>query len=235
MLKLVREVRVLPRRKLAEVAGAHAVLLAAVLLGGVPYVWVQLMLAVEILFFSLATVALYPERGWRKHVGDILKVTAGLVFVLFFLVVTWGVAHTAGGGSAAEAGLEELNRIAGRTINWLLLYVIVQVAISWAQAIASPHPRRAWAQSIFSNGAVTFLAMFFMVFAALFVGTSLVSGLNSIGLHGNTDSVLGSRMVLLRFLLSLVAATISPSEFDAIAENPYTTCRRKAGCWALVP
>jgi len=205
----------------AELAGAHAVLLAAVLLGGVPYVWMQVMLAVELLALNLATVALYPERGWRKHVGDILKLTGGLAFVMVFLVVTWGVASAAGDASAAQAGLEGLNRIEGRSIAWLLVYPLVHVAISWAQAVASPHPRRAWAQSTLSSGAVTFIAMFFMVFAALFVGAPLIGGIDAVGLKVNPDSVLGSLMVLLRFLLSLVVATMPPSEMEAIAENPY--------------
>jgi len=69
---------------------------------------------------------------------------------------------------------------------------------------------------------VTFIAMFFMVFAGLFVAAPTVAGLKVIGVAVDIDTLMGAVMVALRFVLSLVAATIPPGELDEIAANPYS-------------
>lgn len=222
-MKGLAELRALPARTIAGLVVGHAVLLAGVLWGGVPYVLMQALLALELLAVNVANVFVYRERGWRKHVLDILKLTAALVFVLFFLIVTHGVAKQAGSGNAMATGLQELESLSVGIAGWMLAYIVVHAGVSLWQALRSPNPRRAWAQQSLSGGAVTFIAMFFMVFAGLFLAAPLASGLRTIGFPANVDTLMGGFMIATRFVLSLVAATISPSELDAIAANPYAS------------
>jgi len=89
-MKWVAELRALPTRTMAGIAVGHAVLLAGVLWGGVPYVLMQALLAFELAAVNAANILIYPERGWLKHFLDTLKLSGALLFVLFFLVVTYG-------------------------------------------------------------------------------------------------------------------------------------------------
>ncbi len=220
-MRLLDEVRKLPPRKVASVAATHAVLLAGILWGGLPYVALQVLLAVELVVLNLATMTFYRERGLRKHVLDTLKMIGGLGFVLFFIVVTYGVAAEGDSGYALAAGVQGLTRLRGAAGGWALLYVVIHVAVSLMQAFATPDPRRAWAQSMLMEGGTTFVALFLMVFVAMFVGAPIVAGLAIIGVDADASVVLGSLMIALRFALALVVATMPASEMDAIAADPY--------------
>lgn len=71
------------------------------------------------------------------------------------------------------------------------------------------------------EGGTTFVAMFLMVFVAIFVGAPIAAGLKVIGIDADVGAVLACLMVTLRFVLALVVATMPAHERDAIAANPY--------------
>ena len=220
---LLHEVAQLPPRTIAGVAAAHAVLLVGAVWGGLPYVLLQALLAAEIVLLNIASVPLYPERGWGKHVADVLKVSAGMLFVMFFLFVTYGVAAEGAEGYALEIAWRDAQVFHGTAALWSIGYIVVHLAFALQQALGSADPRGSWTKNVLAEGGVTFVAMFLMVFVAIFVGAPLVKGLAMVGIGVDANLVLATLMVLLRFVLSLVGATISQQELAAISRNPYAT------------
>jgi F0F1-type ATP synthase membrane subunit a len=217
---LLHQLAQLPPRTIAGVAAAHAVLLAGAVWGGLPYVLLQALLAVEIVLLNIASVPLYPERGWGKHIADVLKVSAGMLFVVFFLFVTYGVAAQGGEGYALEIAWRDAQAFDRTAALWSIGYIVVHLAFALQQALRSADPRGSWKKNVLADGGVTFVAMFLMVFVAIFVGAPLVKGLAVVGVDVDASLVLATLMVLLRFVLSLVGAAISQQEMAAISRNP---------------
>jgi hypothetical protein len=225
-MKLLALLRSLPPRTVAVVVASHLMLLAGILWGGMPYLALQSLLAVELLAINLASIALYPERGLRKHAVDTLKTTGALLFILFFVIVTYGVAKVEGGGgedSALPAALASLSNVDAETVGWALAYVAVHIGIALWQALASSEPRLTWARSMLSEGATTLVAMLFMIFVAAFAGVPLLALLARLGLPVGVDQLLACLMVVVRCAIALVMATISESEMRSMAANPYLT------------
>lgn len=209
-------------RTIAEMAGVHAVLLVGMLWGDVPYVWMQALLAIELIVLSLATVVLYPGRGVVKHVWDMVKLSGTLAFLVYLIVVTYGNAR-GGPGGAFEAGVQASQKLDASTLGWLIAYTIVHVGIALAQALRSPNPKLAWTKSTLTGGTVTVFAMILMIVVAGFLGESLRTHLASSRIPLVVDEALGALMVLARFAFSLIVATLSKADLDDIAANPYMT------------
>lgn len=223
-MKFLLELRRLPPRTLLSVLASHLLLLAAILWGGMPYPVLQILLAVELVVINLASIALYRERGLRKHVTDMLKTIGGLVFILFFVIVTYGVAKVEGGGVegyALPVALEVLAGVESEAIIWAVAYVVLHLSVSLWLALSSPDPRLAWAKSTLSEGGTTFVAMLLMIFVAIFIATPIGAGLGWIGLTVDIDVVLACLMVAVRSVLALVMASMSEQETAAMAANPY--------------
>jgi len=221
LAELLAELRALPSRTIANVAAGHVVLLAGTLWSDLHYVALQVLLAVELLVFNLATTMFYPQRGLRKHAWDLLKMTGGLAFVLFFLIVTYGVVAEGDSGNALMAGISGLGQITGVAATWTFFYIAVRLGLALWQAHAAPDPRRVWTQNVLSENAATFIAMFFMVFVAIFIGAPLMIGMTLIGLDVSAGALLAALMVAVRFCLALVVATMPAQEMQAIAAEPY--------------
>lgn len=218
--KLIKALREVSPRTAARIAISHVVLLIGSIWGGLPYIFLQLLLVAELVLLTLATIPLYPGRSILTHALDMLKLCAGLAFVFFFILVGYGVAR---GGSQASmiAGLVDLRDIGISDAAWALGYLILSLAISMNSALRSANPRKTWAKSKLADGATTFLALFFMVFVTFFIGKPILSGLASIGLKIDVDVLLSTLMVIVRYILSLVMSTISDSEMETISRNPY--------------
>jgi hypothetical protein len=222
-MKLLALLRSLPPRTVAVVVVSHLMLLAGILWGGMPYVALQLLLAVELLAINLASIPLYPARGLRKHVFDVLKTIAGLLFILFFVIMTFGIAKAEGGGEdlPLPAALASLREVDAATFGWAFAYVVVHIGISLWQAFSASEPRLAWARSTLSEGGTTLVAMLLMVFVAVFVGVPLSMLLARLGLEVDVDQLLACLMVAVRCVMALVTATISERELRTMAANPY--------------
>ncbi|MEZ5520627.1 MAG: hypothetical protein R3F08_04005 [Dokdonella sp.] len=219
---LIKSLREVSPNTALRVGISHAFLLVAALVGSLPFVFVQALLAVELILVSLATIPFYPERGLQKHLLDMLKLGAASAFVLFFSVVSYGVAAEGDSGNALEFGMSAFARLDWTDIAWALAYLVLHVAISLRTAMTSADPRATWAQNKLAEGGATFLALFFMVFVALFVGRPIVVGLAVLGSHVDVDALLSGLMVLVRYVLMLIVSLIPESEMKSIARNPYS-------------
>lgn len=219
--KLLNELLALPRRTLAAVALAHSVLLGVALLGGLPYLITQAVLAAELVLLNLATIALYPERGVGKHVVDMLKSIFALGFVYFFILVTYGVASSPGRGNPLVIAWQSLDDAGIKDLVLSVFYVAVSLGIALWQVLRLPDPKQAWASRRLLEGAVTLLAMIFMILIAVSLGAPLVSMFNNFGFAVDANTILVTLMVITRFVFALVAATMPASELKSIAASPY--------------
>jgi hypothetical protein len=222
-MKLLALLRSLPPRTIAVVVASHLMLLAGILWGGMPYLALQMLLAVELAVINLATIPLYPGRGLRKHALDVLKLIAGLLFILFFVVVTYGVARSEGGGAdyPLPEALASLAEVEVATLGWAFAYILVHIVISLWQAFASGDPRLTWARSTLSEGGTTLVAMLLMIFVAIFVAVPLLTLFEWLGPTVGVDQLLACLMVAVRCLLAFVMASFSHREMTAMAANPY--------------
>lgn len=218
---LIKSLRQVSPKAAVHVGIPHVFLLIAALLGSLPFVAVQTLLVVELILVSMATIPFYPERGWVRHPLDLLKLSGTSVFVLFFAVVSYGVASEGDSGNALEFGLRAYTRLNSSDIGWAFGYLIVHVALSLRSALTSPDPRATWASNNLAEGAATILALFFMVFVTVFVGRPIVAGLAWLGWSIDVDVLLSSLMVLVRYMLMLIGSLIPDSEMKSIANNPY--------------
>lgn len=222
-MKVLLLLRSLPPRTVAVVVVSHLMLLASILWGDMPYLALQVLLAVELLVINLASILLYPARGLRKHAVDVLKTIAGLLFILFFVIVTFGIAKAEGGSEdyALPAALASLAAVDAATLGWAFAYVVVHIAISLWQAFASSEPRLAWARGSLSEGGTTLVAMLLMIFVGVFVALPLLTLLAWLGLAVDVDQMLACLMVAVRCVMALVMATVSEREMKTMAANPY--------------
>lgn len=206
-----------------QVVAAHAVLLVGALFGGLPYVIVQCLLGAELLLINLATIPLYPQRPLRRHLVDLLKSAGLLVFVLFFLLVAYGVVAAEAGrpGQPLELVSGVLRHVGTGDLGWALVYVLARVGFTAWQARRSRDPRGTWTRQSLAFGGSTLVAMLFMVFVSFFAGMPLVKLLSSAGIRVDVDALLAGLMVCVRCLTALVATTISDGEMDSIAHDPY--------------
>jgi hypothetical protein len=186
----------------------------------------QALLAAELILLSMATIPLYPERGVLKHLFDLLKLGAGLAFVLFFIVISFGVASVGEQGNPLDISLQGFRDTPPSAYAWALAYTVVQLALSAWQAHQSADPRGTWARNNLGQGAATFISMFLMVFVAFFFARPVVAAFARMGLVMNVNALLASLMVIVRYVLALVLSTIPATEMDAIARNPYVDSPR---------
>jgi hypothetical protein len=222
MSKLTDALRQVPPQAALQIAFSHALLLAGAIWGGLPYVVLQAMLAGELLLINIATIPLYPQRSIARHLGDVIKMAAVLAFILFFVVISYGVARSATHeGEPLRLALRAYEGLGPADFGWALAYLLARLTASMWQAKQSRDPRGMWARQNLLFGGSTFVAMLFMVFGAFFVGNPLIAGLARIGVVADADVLLSSLMVFARCFTALVAATMSASEIDAIASDPY--------------
>lgn len=191
---LLQEMVQLPARTIAGVAAAHAVLLAGALWSGLPYVLLQALLAVELVLLNIASVPLYPERGWGKPLGDVLKVSAGMLFLMIFHFITWAVAASGDEGYLLEDAWHDGLAFDSTAALWATGYIVVHLAFALQQALRSADPRGSWTKHVLADGTVSFLAMFLMVFVAMVVGVPLVKGLAMVGVDVDANLVLATLM-----------------------------------------
>ncbi|MGN6520689.1 MAG: hypothetical protein ACTHK2_14815 [Dokdonella sp.] len=220
-MKLIDDLRRIPPGVALQILLAHGMLLFASLHGGLPYVVLQGLIALELVLLNVATVPFYPERGLLRHVADLVKMSALLAFLLLFVCISYAI--VAGGEHAdpiatTMARWHDLRR-AG--VAWAAGYIVVSLVLSLLAAISSPDPRLTWMNNNLAAGGSTFVAMLFMAFVGFFGARPMAAALEYLGAPSDPDVLMISLMVGLRFFTALVAATISRTEVEAMARNPY--------------
>ena len=219
--KLRAEIRAIPRRQMVQLTISHLALLAACLWGGFPYIVLQTLLAAELILISLASIGLYPERGFAKHFWDMVKLCSMLAFVMVFVVISYGVVEEPDNPQPLSAAVHVYRDMDAATAVWALAYAGIQISIALWRVRHSSEPRLTWARENLGMGAVNFLAMIVMIVVAPVLAQPVLRGFASIGIVIDLDILLASLMVVVRFLFALVLATFSESEFKDIASNPY--------------
>ena len=222
MSQLLASLRQLSARRVGGLALSNGAMLAWALLSGWPYLVLQLLLGLEVLLMSLATIPLYPERGLLRHAADLLKLAAGLAFVGLFVLVSYGVAADGDGHAVAlETALASVSTLGRREIAAAVAYLAASMGWSLWQAWHSSDPRLTWSKTRLGTGAAAFLSLFCIVFVAIFAVAPLRHALILAGLDCSADRLLILAMALLRFLFGLLLATFSEEEWINMARHPY--------------
>lgn len=220
MPRLIEKLRRLPPATAIAIAASHLVLLMAVLLGGLHYVVVQALTAVDMVLVSAAGIPLYRDSAPWKHARDTVTLALMMAFVLLFVFLSFGAAAGATEGKSLELAIDALASIDQRTWLWCIGYGVVHAAILLGLALSSPDPRLAWTRNALAESSTTFLAMFAMIFATIFLARPLVEWLRSAGADIDVSALLAMLMVFLRFLVALVvAAVISAEDLKEIARS----------------
>jgi len=217
----LESLRAVPVRKVAVLVLNHAILLAVCLGGDVPYVVLQTLLAIELLLTNVATIALYPERGARRHAFDTIKLAGGLAFILFFVVISYGVVQERGSGHALAVGFAQFSMVNFSNGAAMVGYIVLRLGWSLIQALRSSEPRVAWTKSNLVSGGTTFVAMAFMAFIGLIAGPILFGVASMFDVGVSADALLDVLMVLTRFATAMIGATFSEAEIEAGARQPY--------------
>ena len=202
---------------------SHLTLLVGCLWGGLPYVVLQALLSAELILLCLASIALYPERGVAKHVWDMVKLCGMLAFVMLFVLITYGAVAEPDNPQPLSVAAQVFRAIDAGTVYWAFTYAGAHIALALWSAWQSSEPRLIWARENLGTGAVNWLAMVVMIMVAIFIAKPVLNVFASIGIAIDADVLLASLMVLVRFLLSLVLATLSETDLKDVANQPYAT------------
>lgn len=221
MTQVLAAIRTLPPRTLAAIVASNAVLLALTIAAGLPYVVVLVMLALELVVLQIATIGFYRERGLGRHFLDLAKMLGGLVFILFFGIVTFGIAAEGGNGQALATGFAGFASADTTALVAGAAWIVGQAIWSLMEARRQPDPQRAWTESTLKEAAVTFLAIVFVVFAAGIAGRPLVAAFSTLDPRITADHVVATLLVLVRLFFALVAASMPAPVNAEIARNPY--------------
>lgn len=217
----LEQILALPIQTLASVVLWHVVILAIAVFGGLPYLIMQAAFAAEILLLDLATIPFYPERAKGKHAFDMLKMTGALVFIYFFVFVTYAVAINQGRNEVLAIAWRTLDATDGRDLLVSLFYITISLGFSLWQTFRLPDRKQAWTQRRLLDGGATLVAMTIMCFVAAIISAPMISLLKEIGYSVNPDSILIALMVLTRCGFSLVTACMPESTIRSISDKPF--------------
>ena len=196
---------------------SHAVLLALAWFGGLGYLGTILVLVSEPLIVIGLTIFLYPQRGLRRHLWDMVKSSALMAFLLVFVVATYAAAHGESGG----VGIDRLIQLEWSLLAWAFGYSALHLGGMLVYASTQPQPRKAWARLALTQGAVTFIALFCTIFVAAFIGTWLAPMVRIYWPAVQVGDVLVLLAVLVRLGFAILMSHIPERELDEIADNPY--------------
>lgn len=209
------------RARVVQEVASHTILLGTAWYAGFGYVGLMLLLALEIPLINVLTMGLYPERGMRRHLGDLIKGTALILFLLLFVVLTAGVAHGDRSGSKLEIAFGAALDLDPWLLAWGVgLTVLHLLALRW-QAHEHADSRLQWARLALAQGAVTLVATLILVFAGLPVAGILTPMIQFVWPSIPPDAPLMAVAVALRCALALLVSRMSAEDLDSVARNPY--------------
>jgi hypothetical protein len=200
---------------------SHAGMLAFAWYGGLGYLGTVLVLAAEPLLITLLTALLYPQRGLARHAWDLAKLSFVSAVLLFFIYATYGVALA---GGSADAEIPPV-RLDPTMLGWAMALLVFHLGVILGYAWTTPRPRVVWSRLALNQGAVTFLALFFMVFVAAFIGPFAVQAVlpmkPELTAGDVASDVLVVLLVVLRLGIALLLTRMPEHELERTADNPY--------------
>lgn len=213
--------RAAPKTKRNELIASHVLLFAGFAWAGATYLEFQLLIAAELVLTNLASIPLYPGRGWRRHAADVAKLIPGMAFIMFFVLVTYGVVLAKDGEPAIPAVLAVWERIDAQALAAFTAWIVFHHGSALWRAWRDPNPRLFWTRARLLEAGATFVAFFAMVFATFFIALPVTWVIRSVGAEAPVDLLLIAMMVLARLGGCLLLATMPDSELKSMADNPY--------------
>ncbi len=200
---------------------SHAVLLGMAWFSGLGYLGVILMLAGEMVLMNLLSVLIYRERSLARHLGDLLKFSALMAFLLMFVFLSYGVALVGHSGEPMPAAIQAAIDLDTDLLGWTLAYAAVHLCAILVLTRTRPDPRKEWARLALAQGGVTFVAVFCLIFVVTFLGPPIIDIVRWVFPEVAAGVVLAPFAVALRFALALVMSRVSEESLAQMGSNPY--------------
>jgi hypothetical protein len=201
---------------------SHGLLLALVLSADLGYFGLMLLLALEVPLITVFSMTLYPERGFGRHLGDLIKGCAMMAFLLVFIVVSLSLALGREPPELSDPQVfDEVLRWKPAVLAWSLGFAALHLlALRW-QAARGPNPRLVWASLVLTQGGVSAVTLLIMVFAGFAVGAGLVPLLRMLWPPLDPHLPLVLATVMLRLFFALLISRMPASEMAEMSRNPY--------------
>jgi len=198
---------------------SHVVLAVIVIAGGIGYLGLLIMLLAEMLIVNLLTIALYPKRGLRRHLTDILKFFGFVVFLSIFVVATYSAALE----SPEETLVEFVDHLLfdWSMLLWIVGYSAVHLTALFMYARTRPDPRLEWTRLALAQGAVTLVSFFILIFVVVLVGAPLAHAARWFTASVDTETILVILALGVRLGFALLITRMPESELASIAGSPY--------------
>lgn len=213
----------LTRATLWRESVSHVILLAVGWSSGLGYLGMVMLLGAELLLMTLLSIAVYPERGVRRHLVSLLWFIGTLAFLGLFVVVTYGAAMDSVSGFDAGESPFSVVRIDPDLLPWLLGYTAAHLGVMLLYARTRPNPRMVWSEEVLLQGSATLATVFVMILVALFVATPLLIAIQWFTPVPEwvAENLLIGLLAAARFGMALVMNKLPQSARAEIAANPY--------------
>lgn len=201
---------------------SHLALLGVGWWSSAGYLGLILILGIELLLVGLVSMAVYPERGVRRHVVSLLWFVFTVTFVGMFVVLTYGEAMKAIPGTVPGATAFALIPLDAELLVWTAVYSAAHMTAMFVHARRSPRPRIVWSENVLLDGAATVMALILLIPLTLVFATALGTLQGRVHITvAAVDLVLIALLVLLRFGAALLLNKLPQSVRNEIAETPY--------------
>ena len=196
----------------------HVLLAAFALWAGIGYLGLMLVFAAEMFLGNLVSVAVYPERGLRRHAWDLVKFVLAMGFLFVFVLATYAIAR---GGMQSPADLMEAVRLERDAAGASAAFAAAHTGVLYFIARRAPDPKFAWARSVLVQNAATFVTMLLMIFVAAFAGAAL----SGVAEWWNSTAPIDAALIVLtagmRLFFALLVSRMPEREMRDIAHQPY--------------
>lgn len=197
---------------------SHVMLAGFAIVAGLGYLGLMLVFVAELVLGNLVSAALYPERGLRRHLWDLLKFLGAMGFLLVFVFATYSAAS---GTKLDDAGLWKNLGVGMGAVKAAVAFAAVHVAVLYALARRAKDPRVAWAKSVLMQNGATLVMLFFIIFIAVFAAPLLIGAAYLVGVEASPDRVLIVLAAAVRLFFALLLTRMPERELLDIARAPY--------------
>jgi hypothetical protein len=197
---------------------SHVVLLALTWLSGLGYLGLLLIIAIEVPLITLLTIGLYPQRGLRRQLWDLVKVSFMMSFLMAFVLIMSGLVAIP--EFRQEASIDSLGLDAGTAL-WVVCIAALHLAALRWQAHRNPDPRRQWARLALVQGAINLFTVFGLIFVGTVAALVIVPLLMALDPPWRPDAPLVLVAVGLRYSIALLMSRMTEAELAEIATDPY--------------
>ena len=199
---------------------SHALLAWFAIAAGIGYLGLMAVFAAELLLGNLVSVAMYPERGAKRHAWDLVKFVFAMGLLLGFVVATYTVARQGGGGTELHVH-DVLPDDTGGALRWSIAFAALSIAVRYLLARREPDPKFAWARSVLVQNAATFVTLLLMIFVAAFAGAAIGGVAELAGVEAPIDTLLILVTAGMRLFFALLVSRMPEREMRSMAQQPY--------------